>query len=598
MSRDVKTKLSSITSLLSSHPCKFSLLVISFGIAAMLPVYFWGMPAGADFDNHFRFVMPFYDELRQGNLMPGWLAESNYGFGDPRFRFYPPTLYYILCFFRFAIGDWYFATLLTFTLFSALGALGVYFWTRRSLSDQTAVLAALIFTIAPYHLAQFYQASLLAEYAAAALLPFAFMFVEKLTARKDKAERSVGNLSEVLLNTAGLAIVYALIVTIHLPVTVIGSLSLGLYALLLTDWKNNKKALVFCALGICLGLLASSWFWVRMIGELGWIQAGENVSSPHYDYRNNFIFSPFSLGNLNTWYASLVSALTVGIFLPSLLIIRQILSFKSKDAIVKYFADGENSFQIKRRLSAALIIAFLTFLMMTDLSRPLWAIIPKLKDIQFPFRWLTIVSITICPIVALSLQIWRERFKGKNIRPVHLVLIAGFILSIFWTAKDLVIESGYLSRPEFAERIEKRRGGRSFNDWLPRGAREFKDLVPLEGKADAGKRQVTITDWQAQKRNFSIEAGDETQVRLRSYYYPLWQAFAITNEGRTPLTVGKAEDGTLLITIPPESVDVELNFVEPSSTKISIVAAAFGWMAALALLAMSFTRKLKKQFEK
>ena len=75
------------------------ILVAAFGVLTLLPVFIWGFPVGADFDNHFRFALPLYDEIRQGNYFPGWLAESNNGFGDPRFRFYPPVLYYLLCFF-------------------------------------------------------------------------------------------------------------------------------------------------------------------------------------------------------------------------------------------------------------------------------------------------------------------------------------------------------------------------------------------------------------------------------------------------------------------------------------------------------------------
>lgn len=37
------------------------LLVVGCGILAMVPAFIWGIPAGADLDNHFRFVMPFYD---------------------------------------------------------------------------------------------------------------------------------------------------------------------------------------------------------------------------------------------------------------------------------------------------------------------------------------------------------------------------------------------------------------------------------------------------------------------------------------------------------------------------------------------------------
>lgn len=572
--------------LAKKHKIIFFLLAAGAGIAAMLPVYLWGVPTGADFDNHLRFGLPFYEELARGNLIPAWLAESNYGFGDPRFRFYPPVLYYVLSFFRFLSGDWYFALLLTLTFFYVIGAIGVYLWTRQGLSDRTAVLAAWIFTFLPYHSAQIYQASLLAEFAAISFLPFAFMFVERLTsANPDTASKRLFNLS-------GLAIFYALIVTTHIPTTVLVSLSLGLFALFLTDWKNYKKGLVLCAVGIFLGLMLSAGFWGKMISELSLIQAGEKVSSDYYDYRNNFVFSPFALTNLNVWFANWISVLTIGIFLPVLLIIRQLAARRPNELTAKYFHPESENATLKKRLMVTTILTGLTFLMITDLSRPLWTIIPKLKDIQFPFRWLIVVSVLISPLVALALEVWRERLKQKNLRAAQFILILGFAAAAFFTVQDLIFDSEYLTRQALGGRLEIIRGAPSFNDWLPRNAREVKDLMPINGQAEAGKRAVVINDWQSEKRHMSIAEGSETEVRLRTYYYPLWKAFQLKDGQRLPLPVNAAGDGTLVVSIPPENTEIEVLIVETPIVRSALFVSALGGLLFFSLTAIGvFLRK-------
>ncbi len=541
----------------------------------MVPAFIWGMPAGADMDNHFRFVMPFYDEISHGNLAPGWLAESNFGFGDARFRFYPPFLYYLLSFFRWMTGDWYIATLAVFTLFSIIGAVGVYYWSRQNLSTPVSVCAALLFAVLPYHLTQFYQASLLAEFAATAFLPFAFMFVERITANK------AGDVYITVSNISGLAVTFALIVTTHLPTTIIGSLALGIFALLSTDWKLNKKALVYAAFGILLGSVLSSWFWVKVLSELSWIQAGEKLQSAYYDYRNNFIFSPFSSSNLNTYFGGFVAALTIGLFLPTVIILRRLFTTRREDNLLdRYLApDSEKPL---RRLRNAILIASLSVFMTTDLSRPLWAVIPKLKDIQFPYRWLAVTSVVICPVIALSIQIWRDRLRQKQFRAVHLPVYLIFAVALFFTIKDLVIDSTFISRNDFSQRIQEIRGAQSFNDWLPKGASELKDLQPLAGQIDASNRQVTITTWQSNNRRFSLVAGNAAQIRLRSYYYPLWQATILDTQKTT--TTSQAPDGTLLVHAPAEACEIEVTFTEPPRTKISYIVAAIGWTFTLVLL--------------
>ena len=72
------------------------MIVAVVAIAVLLPIMIFGIPNGADLPNHLRFALPFYESIQTGNFHPGWLAESNYGLGDPRFIFYPPGLYYLL----------------------------------------------------------------------------------------------------------------------------------------------------------------------------------------------------------------------------------------------------------------------------------------------------------------------------------------------------------------------------------------------------------------------------------------------------------------------------------------------------------------------
>src|SRR5438034_1493539 len=122
-------------------------LVIVAAVAILMPALIYGVPSNRDLFNHFRFALPFYDSLRSGHLYPGWLAESNSGYGDPSFRFYPPALYYLLSLARALTGNWYVGTLLTLSLLSALSGLGMYFWARSILSESCAVWAAILYAL-------------------------------------------------------------------------------------------------------------------------------------------------------------------------------------------------------------------------------------------------------------------------------------------------------------------------------------------------------------------------------------------------------------------------------------------------------------------
>src|ERR1043165_7476751 len=74
-------------SMTGSPAAKHVVFVVVVSVLAVVPVLLFGVPSNRDLSNHFRFALPFYDAIAGGNFYPGWLAESNGGYGDPSFRF-------------------------------------------------------------------------------------------------------------------------------------------------------------------------------------------------------------------------------------------------------------------------------------------------------------------------------------------------------------------------------------------------------------------------------------------------------------------------------------------------------------------------------
>ena len=450
-------------------------VLILFGFAALLmvPIAVWGIPEGADLSNHYRYALPFYESIQKGDVYPGWLAESNAGYGDARFRFYPPGLYYLLALFK-PLAGWFGSTLITFVLLSALGSLGVYFWARAFLERQFALLAAVLYAIAPYHLNELYQASLLSEYAACAALPFVFAFIDRICEQKR------------IVDIAGLAATYALLILSNLPLAVIGSLSALVFSLVRVTGKDALRVDMRLAIGVFLGLAASAFFWVRMLSELPWIKG--NVVNPkvYYDYRLNFIFSPSALTNRNTWYANLLALATISLFLPAILLI---------------WKGGGG-----KRYVALFIVMIFSFFMTLPLSQPLWQVIPKLSEVQFPWRWLAVTSLTGSVLVAASIPHWLKLFKTR-IRPIYFLPALGFVFSLIFIATQIVWDSDYMPRQEFDSFLPKSRGAVSFKDWLPVEARELTELPKMTENVTTDLRPVKVEAWEPEYRRFTVSEG-------------------------------------------------------------------------------------------
>ncbi|MEJ7710864.1 MAG: hypothetical protein WKF84_13620 [Pyrinomonadaceae bacterium] len=97
--------------------------------------------------------------------------------------------------------------------------------------------------------------------------------------------------------------------------TVIGSIALFVYVLLIIRKPTAKVQIIKLTSAISLSLLATAaFYWVTVVAELPWIHTEYIETNLYYDYRRNFLFSPFTLLSLNTWYANALALATIGLF--------------------------------------------------------------------------------------------------------------------------------------------------------------------------------------------------------------------------------------------------------------------------------------------
>lgn len=523
------------------------LLVMLAAILVISPILIWGVPSSRDLSNHFRFALPFYDALRSGHLYPGWLAESNQGFGDASFRFYPPALYYLLSLARAITGNWYAATVTTFTAISMLGALGVYLWTREFASSRTAMWAGIFYSIAPYHLNQLFQALMLAEFAGAAVLPFVFLFAERVCRHRRPKD------------IAALAAAYALLVLTHLPLAVLGSIALLCYVL----WRVNRKTIwrTISAVGIsiALGLAASACYWTTMLIELNWIRADTLNSDPSVDYRKNFVLSTLSSDFLNVWWMNILLLVSLAMFWPAL-----VLLFRKARPM------WSSHTYANKPIRALAILLLLTLFMATPLSQPIWYVLRPLQNTQFPWRWLTITSM-VCPILlAMAIPFWSRLAQGKK-RPLVMIALGTMAMSLAFSLAHIVREARWLTPAQFEQTLSSIPGSPGVTQWFPTWAHE--PLPNMSTPVEAADRQVTIRYWEPERRLFQVNPGATVEARVRTFYYPHWKATADGQE----LAVRPDQNGAMMVTLPREAANVTLEFREPKRVRYAAGLTLLGW---------------------
>jgi len=237
-----------------------------------------------------------------------------------------------------------------------------------------------------------------------------------------------------------------------------------------------------------------------------------------------------------------------------------------------------------------LILLLVTFLMTTSLSRPVWAVVPKLSEVQFPWRWLSITSLMGALLVAASIPKWKEQFLAK-LRPRDLAVLLAFALSIVFIGTQIIQDCDYIKRARFESMAQEVRGAVTFKDWLPVWARDFNKIEKTVARADAGTRPVTVTAWEPEHRTFQIAPGPESTLRVGTYFYPHWKANA---EGRLLPTTPTA-DGLLLISIPTQATNIELSFERPARVHMFEMVSVVTWLLIIGSLVWSmFMRTSQK----
>jgi hypothetical protein len=514
--------------------------ILAFAACLMIvPMLVNGIPTGNDLPHHYRFAIEIDENLRQGVVDQTWNGTANYGFGDVGIRFYPPLSYLPISAFRTVTGEWYFASILTFFFWFVLGGIGLYLWSREWFDETSSLVAAVIYMALPYHANQIYNAFLYAEFAAAAVIPFCFLFATRVC-RKPNAD-----------NTILLAASYAILILTHLPTALITSAGLLIYSLLSFPKNGRMKPVLSFGTAILLGFLAASFYLIRIFTETEYLKhASPEFASGDFSFSRNFLLSYFSVGSddyisRSLWFADLMLALTLLASVP---------------AAIVYFRVRET--EPKRNLIAAVAVFATSLFFATPLSGFLWQYLPLLAKIQFPFRWLSLVTLIAAIFIAAGFRHVAEMFKTPR-RPVALSVFGCIVMTVAFTAFQIIRPARFVDRQTFESTVASLNANPSCECWWPTWAKN--NAFENRSYVTAAGREFTIDSREKTDRAFHSLSGPALVARVATFYYPNWTASV--NGIATRLSV--ADDGTILIELPEGPADVRLTFHESFSAGIA-----------------------------
>lgn len=293
----------------------------------------------------------FADQLAQGELWPRWLPASFEGLGSPTFYFYPPLAFYVSGLLALALP----------TPAAIASAAGIFLFASGAamfawLSGRTrhALLLALLYMAAPYHLMDLYLRGAFAEAAAFAWLPLLALGIERLRAR---------------WGPALLAIAWAGLILTHLPMAVLAGIFLVAPLVLSRAWRE-PALLVRAALALGAGLLLAAPYLLPALMLRGEVHS-ELLHSPAFDPTR---WSPWRLRVEDRTAATVFATIAVG-----------------WSALALGAAKGEAVWRWATLVAAACSLALV----------PLVWSLPVLNEVQFPWRLLAVVEFAAVTAFAL-----------------------------------------------------------------------------------------------------------------------------------------------------------------------------------------------------
>lgn len=549
----------------SGRAWRFALLLSLLTSLAIVVPFFWlGMASGHDFEFHATSWLDVAAQWKEGTLFPRWAEWANYGFGEPRFIFYPP--------FSWLLGPalslvvpWKYVPVAFIVLVQTSAGFSAFALARRWIAEYAALFAAVSYSANPYALLTIYFRSDYAELLASAFFPLLILMALEITGTVENRTRSVPR------TVAAFAVAFAAVWLSNAPAGVLATYS----AVLLFCWaavtERSFRPLALGATALAVGFGLAAFYLIPAAYEQRWVNI-EQVLSSGLRPNVNFLYTMVNDAE-HTFFNWIASTIAIG-----MVVMAGLAAISAKALRAEHGSPSEKE-QVNRTL---LVLAAVATVLMLRPTAVLWRILPQLRFVQFPWRWTAILAVPFSYFLAATVA--RRRFAWLWIAATMAVLAgtAAFLVQeTWWDAEDIRSLQGALAQGKGFEGTDEYDPTGDDHYDLPASAPRVKVLSPDENLTTADARVVTDR-WVAEDRQVRVTSREPLRLELRLLNYPAWEV----QVNRVTVTPERTLDSAqMVIAVPTGESRVTVRFTRTVDRIVGGIVSAAAWLGVLGMLA-------------
>jgi hypothetical protein len=508
----------------AAHPSKVAwlwalALSLATALAIIAPFFWLGNASGHDFSFHAASWMDAAAQWRDGIWYPRWTDGANFGFGEPRFIFYPPLSWMFGAALSFVV-PWEYVPGVFIVVTQMLAGLSAFALGRRLLPGKGAFITAVGYAANPYALLIVYMRSDFAEQLAMVFFPLLILAALEISGQLPGAVDSNGQTKPVVRTVALLAVVFASVWLTNAPAAVIATYSLGLLFLLAAFASKSLRPLLQGLAALALGFGLASFYLIPAVYEQRWVNISTALASG-LQPSQNFLYAIIADTEHNAfnWIASSTAVL---------MIVLTALFAAATFAHLRKPAARSVGTSLWTALAVLLAIAALLMVRFTNV---LWNVLPELRFVQFPWRWMSILAVPFACFAgaAISMKTLPRWLTTLTLVGLFAVLVGAATFMVrhtWWDTEDIPVLLEAIGKDEGFEGVDEYDPAGDDHSNLPEKSARVKLLADDESEDAPDPRpgaKVHIESWTAERKELRVTLRAPGRLALRLLNYPGWR---------------------------------------------------------------------------